>query len=174
MLDCVWRRTIENDGCANFILVDLNCAHTDGHRVDLRLIELVPSPDTIARHFKRRMEGFLKVEQVGYTRRQLSDGIPILLSRIDQSYARNPLSDLDGVSIRRHCRSVGLQVMLSVGVCGRTGSRMFRMPLSQARYRSNALFGRVKAIKVVFRCVVVEAAARIAKSKAYVARASHG
>lgn len=82
LLGRIWRRTVANEGCVSVIIADLKYVHFDDHRVELWRIEIVPTPDAVARHFERRMEGFLEFEQVGYTRGQLNDEVHILLIRM--------------------------------------------------------------------------------------------
>lgn len=96
LLDSVWRRTVGIHACTSSLAT--NFVHTDDQRVDLRRMGLLPSPG-IVRHVERRSEGFVECAQMGYTRRQISDGIPILPGRIDHLHARSPPSDLDGASI---------------------------------------------------------------------------
>lgn len=99
LLDSVWRHTSESAGRARVMLGDMSFARRDDCRVDLRRIEVVPAPDAVARHVEGRTDGYTEFEQMGYTRRQRSDGVAVLLSSIDHVYARIPPSDLDGSSV---------------------------------------------------------------------------
>lgn len=100
-MDSLWHRTVKNYDCVHFILGILNLSHTNSHRVDLWRIEL----DAVARHFERRMKGCLEFEQIRYIRRQTSDAVLVLLSRIDHSSVGIPSSDIDGMSMM--ARTIG-------------------------------------------------------------------
>lgn len=150
--------------------------------VDLRRLERIPTVDVVAAHFERRMVGFIEFEHKVYTRRQLDDGVPVLLSRLDHIYAKVPPTDFDMLSVlvstagdlmRRQAPSDHVAVSVRIS-CRRRRHEALRHPLDTHICRSAAFaeevasllphalsepssFDRLSAVKSIFRCAAARA-----------------
>lgn len=181
---------MESARCVCFALGDMNVVRSDDHWIDLRRIEVVPSPDSVAQDFERKVKRSMEFEQMGYTRKQGGDGVPNLLSRIDHAYTRISPSDLDGVSItadtigdifgtqnpsnhlpvsvrifRRRRRHASLQVPLSVAVCRSAEFQEVVVGFMPSALQAERPFHRIEAARSVFRRAATEAAAKMAASR---------
>lgn len=76
------------DRCVPVVAGGWNFVHADDPRIDLRRLEEVSGYDPLAVHFERKMSDFVELEQMTPTRRQMSDGVAVSLSRLDRVYAR--------------------------------------------------------------------------------------
>lgn len=86
--------------CIPVAIADWNFVHADDPRVDLRRLEEVAAFDPLASHFERRLSEFIELEQAAPTRRQMSDGVAVSVSRLDRLYARICPAELGDMVIK--------------------------------------------------------------------------
>lgn len=72
----------------------------DDPRIDLRQLDAVNGGERIASAFERLLPDLIELEQVGHTRRQFTDGIPVHLSRIGRVYIRCAPQELDELFVQ--------------------------------------------------------------------------
>lgn len=86
--------------CAPFLFGDWNFAHPGDPRVDLRRLGEVGVRKPPADYFERQLAAFVKLEQSSPTHRQMSDGVAVLLGRIDRVHTRISPVDFADLCVR--------------------------------------------------------------------------
>lgn len=86
--------------CIPFPFGNWNFVHPDDPRVDLRQLAEVGAHEPLAAYFERRLVSFVELEHSAPTRRQLSDGVAVFLSRIYRIYAKLCPVELAELSVR--------------------------------------------------------------------------
>lgn len=96
----VRRGVIADMRCAPALVGDWNCVHADDPRIDLRRLEEVSAHDPMSSHFERMLPAFIELEQAAPTRRQLSDGVAVSLSRINRIYIKAFPAELSDMVVK--------------------------------------------------------------------------
>lgn len=91
--------------------------------------------DPLAIHFERHLPGSVEIEQMAPTRRQLSDGVAVFLSRIDRIYARVCPIELSGMVVKA----------MAVGDAIRPNNPFDHIPISARISRKRARQSAIRA-----------------------------
>lgn len=141
-----------------------------------RRTETPPTPYAVARFFERRILGFLDFEQLEYPRRQLQDGVPVVLSRTDRVSMRIPRSHLGSMTVMAFPFG-GVLVATNPTDHAPVSVKLFRWrrrsqefqetpsALVHSALRVECPFGWIGAFKAVFRCAAEEATQRMAQNR---------
>lgn len=99
VVDNIAALVAQHPRCIPIAIGDWNFVHADDPRVDLRRLEDVSAFD-LATHFQRRLSGFIELEQAAPTRRQVSGGVAVSVSRLDWVCARISPAELGEVVLK--------------------------------------------------------------------------
>lgn len=99
-IDSIAQYVQMHNRCVPILAGDWNFVHADNPRIDLRRLEEVSSYDPLATHFERCLPGYIEFEQPAPTRRHVSDGVAVFLSRLDRVYAKVCLVELSGLVVK--------------------------------------------------------------------------